>query len=139
MPLLLASAGLTAVIGCTTEEAKDRRDVTGNLMAPPLVKLCIEVEPSTAQVLIRKKAVTDGQCIEVSSALVRVEAEAAGYEDYQADVDILNAEGAMTHVITMTPSTLKENSKDATIKKESEKTPPLNQKVENPSEKRIEK
>ena len=75
--------------------------VSGNLMAPPLIDFCIDVEPETAEVTVNNEVVADGGCIDAYEGQVAsVEASAEGYQDYSEQVPIT---GAMTHAIEMQP------------------------------------
>ena len=98
-PLLVATASLgMAVSGCN---GKVGPEVSGNLMPPPFLELCIEVEPETAAVTVEGENVPDGQCTQVYSSTVLVEATAEGYEEYSEEVSV--EEGTNTHTIDMIP------------------------------------
>ena len=119
-PLLLATSGLTiTLMGCSVIEP----EVTGNLMPPPMVELCIEVEPKMAQVTVRGVPVSSGKCVEMFSTLVQVEATAEGYEPYKENLDVLAADKKMNHAIRLIPISQKEvtDPEEMGSKKEQEK------------------
>lgn len=107
--LLVAGAGVTVsmVNACV--------GTSGNLMAPPLVQLCIDVEPETATVTLSDSymyedtaytggtdslAITNGECTHVDEySSVTISATADGYQDYSEEIVV---EGKTTHAIEMT-------------------------------------
>ena len=92
--LLVAGAGVTvsmtgACIG-----------VSGNLMSPPMVPFCIEVEPEDAEVYVEATVVANGECVEYYQGdHVTVTATADGYQDYEEEVVVSDD----PHVIEMVP------------------------------------
>lgn len=93
--LLAASSGMVMVYsGCSAA-------VSGNLVAPPLVELCITAEPETAEVKLDVATLDEAGCAPVYQAsVVSIVATAEGYEDYE---ESLSVEADMTHAIALTP------------------------------------
>ena len=98
-PLLLA----TASVGLTITACIGKEVTSGNLMPPPMVELCIEVEPETAQVTVNTVTVADGECTTVYEGSITIEATAEGYLDYSEVVDVY--EETTTHNIEMVSET----------------------------------
>ena len=98
-PLLIATAGM----GLTISACVGKTVTSGNLMPPPMMELCIEVEPETAEVTIDDMLVADGECTQIYTETAIVEATAEGYQDYSAEVPVV--EGTTTHNIEMVPET----------------------------------
>jgi len=101
-PLLIATAG----VGLTVTACIGKGVTSGNLMAPPMVELCIEVEPETAEVQVDGIAVVDGDCSQVYEGIVTIEATADGYQDYSEDVEVYET---TTHSIEMTPEVVEDS------------------------------
>ena len=84
-PLLAATGSATLLAGCVTGAT------SGNLVAPPMIELCVEVEPPEAEaaVTIDGWALEDDGCNEVEGWTTHtVEATAEGYQDYAEDVEV---------------------------------------------------
>lgn len=88
VPLLVTAAGAVVTIasgGC--------RPTVGNLMPPPQVKVCVEVEPARAEVRIEGRVPDEDGCVEVyDDGGVNVQASAPGYAPYQAEITEVTAE-----------------------------------------------
>jgi hypothetical protein len=81
---------------------------SGNLMAPPMEEVCIEVEPESATVTVNGMPVADGTCTTVLKyRSVSISAWAEGYEGYQADVQV---DTKITHVIQMVANSVDSKS-----------------------------
>jgi len=91
-PLLVATTALSVTISCTGSV------VSGNLMPPPDVELCIDVEPDSAVVLVQNEAFADEECKPIMEGSYIVTATAEGYVDYEEQVDVFTD---MTHQIIM--------------------------------------
>jgi len=94
-PLLIAGAGAAvAVSACET--------TTGNLIAPPQVELCLEVEPEGLEfpVNVSGTRVNAPGCedVYVGEHLIQVDVE--GYEFYEA---LLVLDAPTEHTIALTP------------------------------------
>ena len=90
--LLVAGAGISMTVACGTT-------TSGNLMAPEMVQLCIEVEPETAAVTVNQASVADGECVDTYVGYTAsIEATAEGYQDFTEEVEI---SASMTYTIEM--------------------------------------
>lgn len=75
---------------------------TGNLMAPPMINFCVEVEPELAAVKVDQMTVAAGKCTAVfRGSKVIVNSSAEGYQNYKKEVFV---EKDTTHTIKMTPT-----------------------------------
>ena len=93
-PLLAATGSATLLAGCVTGAT------SGNLVAPPMIELCVEVEPPEAEaaVTIDGWALEDDGCNEVYEGPVTVEATAEGYQDYAEELEVY---APTTHTIEL--------------------------------------
>ena len=117
--LLVAGAGVTVsmVSSCIA--------TSGNFMSPPVVQLCIDVEPETATVVLSdaymyedtaenggsySETVADGACTYLNDySTVTINATAEGYEDYTEEIMV---DGSMTHTIEMVAESAGSNPSD---------------------------
>jgi flagellar basal body rod protein FlgC len=97
-PLLIATAG----VGLTVTSCIGKEVVSGNLMPPPMVELCIDVTPDEAAVTVDGVVVADEQCTQVYEGMVQVDANAEGYVDYSENVEVYED---MTHEFELTQAT----------------------------------
>lgn len=103
-PLMLASAGMA--LGCTgfgNNINDDMGYVTGNLVAPPMVQLCVKATPDTATVEIDGQTLGETGCQDAwegSSALIRVSAE--GFETHEQTIAVQRGEETVD--VTLTPT-----------------------------------
>lgn len=94
--LLIAGAGVSLNMACFEKVGN-----SGNLMPPPMVELCIEVEPETAAVTVNTISVPDGDCLEVYEGdTAIIEATAEGYQDHSEELSVTQD---TTHSIEMIP------------------------------------
>lgn len=89
--LLVASA--VVVTGCSGGGA------VGNLVAPPMVELCVTVEPAEAEVAVDGAPLDADGCNTVYEGEHTVTATADGYAPYEEQVEVT---GDTDHDITMT-------------------------------------
>jgi hypothetical protein len=75
--------------------------VTRNGPKVAAVELCVEVVPSSAEIIVRGEKFENGNCLVVHQSLVRVEAQGNGYLPYSEDVEIMPLKGQIKHVITL--------------------------------------
>jgi hypothetical protein len=61
---------------------------SGNLVAPPMVELCVTVEPSTATVSVDGSPLDETLCRGVYEGSHDLTAEAKGYVPYSAVVEV---------------------------------------------------
>lgn len=110
-------------LGCSLDYPVKREElVSGNLMPPPMVNVCIEVEPHTASVLVDGVKTTDGTCTQVDlSAVVVIEATADGYQKYEKQIQ---ADQSDEYLIQMIPEGEAANvQKPSQTRKEESMTP----------------
>ena len=93
-------AGSTLVMSsCVGKEV-----VSGNLMPPPEIELCIEVTPEDAVVTVQhswgQADIPDGSCERVGEGSMEISATADGYEEHTEVIDIFED---TTHEIEMVP------------------------------------
>lgn len=101
--LLIAGTGISMTIACGDKDSGIVGVISGNLMAPPLAELCIEVEPETASVTVNENTIADGACIEVyQDNPIDLKATAEGYQDYAEELTISED---TTHSIEMEADT----------------------------------
>jgi hypothetical protein len=87
--LLIAGTGISMTIACGDKDSGLIGSTSGNLMAPPLAELCIEVEPETASVTVNENAIADGACTEVyQDNPIYLKATAEGFQDYEEELTI---------------------------------------------------
>ena len=107
-PLLIAGTGMSAVIiGCSGgPDPEPEVYVSGNLVAPPMLELCVEVSPEEASeeatVTTNSQPLpsTEPRCASVYEGTVTLEASAPGFEDYSEELVLT---GDTTHTIEMVP------------------------------------
>ena len=102
---ILSATGAQLFVGCG-----EKAVTSGNLMAPEMVDLCIEVEPESAAVTVDGTSVDDGSCVSVYEyTTVSITAIAEGYDNYEEE---LLVETDTTHTITMTATNTDTGSTD---------------------------
>ena len=107
-PLLIAGTGMSAVIiGCSSGTDPERElYVSGNLVAPPMLELCVEVSPEEASadatVTANSQALpsTDPRCTSIYEGPVTLEASAPGFADYTEALELTDD---TNHTIVMVP------------------------------------
>jgi len=96
-PLLFAGsvvAGLS--LGCAGGEEEF---VTGNLVAPPTVQLCVDATPPEATVKVDGGALGEDGCVMVMEGDVAITAEAEGYDAHE---ETLQVTAEMKHSVALT-------------------------------------
>ena len=93
-------AGSTLVMSsCVGKEV-----VSGNLMPPPEIELCIEVTPEDAVVTVQhswgQADIPDGSCELVGDGQMDISATADGYQDYAETIEVYED---TTHDIELVP------------------------------------
>jgi len=110
---LTASLGLSvSVVGCTgkttTNDTSEGESivldsgVTGNLMPPPMVEVCVDVTPDEATVWIDEEQTVDNGCVSTIEGSVDIRATAEGYVDHQETIEVYED---TIHSIEMTSET----------------------------------
>lgn len=107
-PLLVAGTSMSAlIIGCSeVTNPEPEVYVSGNLVAPPMLELCIEVSPEEAAA--EATVTADSQplsstvppCISVYEGTVIIGAIAEGFQEYRDEFELT---ADTTHTITMVP------------------------------------
>ena len=93
LSLLVASTGISMGIGCTTGEKIEEKPrvedrVTGNLMPPPTIEFCVDVEPKTAEIKVNQSPLIESCTYVYPGANVIVEAEAKGFKKYKEEISV---------------------------------------------------
>ena len=96
--MVLACGGAKTAIG-----GGEGPIVTGNLMPPPMVALCVEATPSTAKVLVNAREPDDRGCVDTYNGTATVTATAEGYVPYEEKVDLPMSDSPKMHAIVMQP------------------------------------
>ena len=99
--LLVATVGI-AVSACGLDKKDDNLElmVTGNLVPPPTVELCVDIEPADAHVTVDDRLLTDKHCQQVYRS-AQIAATSDGYQDYNETVSV---EQSKTIVVNMIPA-----------------------------------
>lgn len=121
--LLIAGTGITMGVGCFLDNPfKKEEMISGNLMPPPMVNVCIEVEPNTARVLVDGAETADGTCTEVYEGdRVKIEATAEGYQKYEKEINADKSDGYNIQMIKSSEQTKENIEKHGTITPEGKK------------------
>ena len=102
---LLAAASVAGTTMVMASCVSGKEVVSGNLMPPPNIELCIEVTPEDAVVTVSDgwgvREVADGSCDSVLDGPVQVSATAEGYDDYAVELEIYED---ITYEIEMIPT-----------------------------------
>jgi len=102
-PLLLAGAGASMMIaGCADKSGETEYYVSGNLMPPPQVELCVTVAPPEAEATVTANGQelpdADPSCATVYEGSISVTATAEGYAPHE---EVLEVYADTTHKITL--------------------------------------
>jgi hypothetical protein len=96
-PLLVATAGAAiSLVGCDGIVSTS----SGNLVAPPMVELCVNLDPVEAVALVDGQDFEADGCLDVYEGSHFLQAEAEGYLPYAETIEV---NGDTTHDIVMTP------------------------------------
>jgi hypothetical protein len=96
-PLLVSAAGAVVTIACSHGQTH-----VGNLMAPPMVRVCVTSTPP-APVIVNGNAVDEDGCTSVyEGATVSIDATLDGYQPYHEDYAVEPTAGP--HEIVLVPA-----------------------------------
>jgi hypothetical protein len=93
-PLLIAGTGASVLIACSGIKATGDTEVytSGNLVAPPMVQLCIEVSPPEADATVTASGQTmpeaEPSCVQVYEGSIQLTASAEGYAPYEETLEV---------------------------------------------------
>ena len=102
---LLTAASLAGTTLVMSSCVSGKEVVSGNLMPPPDIELCIDVSPEDATVMVnsgwQEVEVPNGSCEMFSPGGVQIEATAENYNDYSAELQLYED---TRHEIDMVPN-----------------------------------
>jgi hypothetical protein len=97
-PLLISAAGAVVTIACSGGAG---RHPPGNLMAPPMIQVCVAATPPEAAVTVNGYAVDEQGCAGAyEQQMVTIDATLEGYEPYHEEY---SPESELPHEIVLVP------------------------------------